>query len=47
MLSGEDSSKQIVDILERANLNEELLKKRFYDIRPEGATTATSKIGDK
>lgn len=44
-LPTEDSSKQIADILIRVRLDEGLLKKRFYDINPEGPTITTSQIG--
>lgn len=47
MLSGDDSSKQIVDILERVQLGEDLLKKQFYDISHDGAKVTTSEIGGK
>jgi len=44
-LPAEDSSKQIVDILAQARLDDELLKKQFYDIKLEGAKVTTSQIG--
>jgi GDP/UDP-N,N'-diacetylbacillosamine 2-epimerase (hydrolysing) len=44
-LPTEDSSKQIVDILVRARLDDGILKKRFYDIKLENATFTTSQIG--
>ena len=40
-----DSSKQIVDILVQARLDDGLLKKRFYDINLQGATVTTLQIG--
>ena len=46
-LPADDSSKQIVDILAQAQLDTELLKKKFYDIKIECATAMTPEIRGK